>query len=43
GEGKEEKVEKGDVIYIPPNEKHAIDKVGKDNFVFICIIPYLKK
>ena len=43
GEGKEEMVEKGDVIYIPPNEKHAIDNLGKDNFVFICIVPYLKK
>ena len=41
--GVQEKAEMGDVIYIPPNEKHGIDNLGKDNFVFICLIPYIKK
>lgn len=35
-------VMQGDVIYIPPNEKHGIDNLGKDNLVFLCLIPYLK-
>ncbi|MFW9827407.1 MAG: cupin domain-containing protein [Candidatus Thorarchaeota archaeon] len=33
---------KGDFVYIPPNEKHGIDNLGKDNLVFLCLIPYLK-
>jgi len=41
--GQQEKAKKGDVIYVPPNEKHGIDNLGKDNFVFICLIPYIKK
>ncbi|MHA2005838.1 MAG: cupin domain-containing protein [Promethearchaeota archaeon] len=41
--GKEENVKSGDVVYIPPNEKHGIDNLGNDNFVFICLVPYLKK
>jgi quercetin dioxygenase-like cupin family protein len=40
--GEEERVEQGDAIYIPPNEKHGIANLGKENFVFICIVPYLK-
>ena len=38
----ENKVSQGDVIYIPPNENHGIDNLGKDKLVFICLIPYLK-
>jgi quercetin dioxygenase-like cupin family protein len=38
--GTEEFVEKGDVIYIPPNEKHAIENIGKSELVFLCLIPY---
>ena len=38
----ENKVMQGDIIYIPPNEKHGIDNLGKDNLVFICLVPYLK-
>ena len=41
--GKEEIVENGDVIYIPPNEKHGIENVGKEDFIFLCLIPYLNK
>lgn len=40
--GQEETVKNGDVIYIPSNEKHGIDNLGKDNLTFICLIPYLK-
>ncbi|MFX1326833.1 MAG: cupin domain-containing protein [Promethearchaeota archaeon] len=50
GKGKfyndKEKVEiasEGDFVYIPPNEKHGIDNIGKDDLVFLCLIPYLKK
>ena len=41
--GREESAIPGDVFYIPPLEKHAIVNTGTDDFVFICIIPYLKK
>ncbi|MFW9818614.1 MAG: cupin domain-containing protein [Candidatus Thorarchaeota archaeon] len=33
----------GDFFYIPSNEKHGIDNVGKDDLIFLCLIPYLKK
>jgi quercetin dioxygenase-like cupin family protein len=39
----ENRVNQGDIVYIPPNEKHAIDNLGEDNLVFICLVPYLKK
>ena len=38
----ENQVSYGDIVYIPPNEKHGIDNLGKDKLVFICLIPYLK-
>ncbi|MFW9941696.1 MAG: cupin domain-containing protein [Candidatus Thorarchaeota archaeon] len=38
----ENKVTHGDVVYIPPNEKHGIDNLGKDKLIFICLVPYLK-
>ncbi len=38
----ENNVMHGDVIYIPPNENHGIDNIGKDNLIFICLVPYLK-
>jgi len=38
---KEVEVQPGDVIYIPPNEKHGIDNTGTENLVFLCLIPYL--
>jgi len=31
-----------DFVYIPPNEKHGIDNIGKDDLIFLCLIPYLK-
>jgi quercetin dioxygenase-like cupin family protein len=42
-EGQQKMTNMGDIIYIPPNEKHGIDNLGKDNFVFICLVPYIKK
>jgi quercetin dioxygenase-like cupin family protein len=41
--GQEETAKNGDVIYIPSNEKHGINNLGKDNLTFICLIPYLKE
>ena len=32
----------GDFVYIPSNEKHGMDNIGKDNLIFLCLIPYLK-
>ena len=42
-QGKEESGEPGDVFYIPSAEKHAILNAGNEDFVFLCIIPYLNK
>ena len=42
-QGKEESGEPGDVFYIPSSEKHAILNAGNEDFVFLCIIPYLNK
>ena len=36
-------VSEGDFVYIPPNEKHGIDNIGKDYLIFLCLIPYLKE
>jgi len=36
------KAKKDDVVYIPPNELHGIKNESEENFIFICIIPYLK-
>lgn len=41
--GQEELANVGDVFYIPPSEKHAMENLGENDFAFICIIPYLKK
>jgi quercetin dioxygenase-like cupin family protein len=40
-QGNQEEVSEGDVIYIPPNQSHAIINENKEKFIFICIIPYL--
>jgi len=42
-EGQEELANEGDVFYIPPSEKHSMVNLGDNDFVFICVIPYLKK
>jgi len=36
--GKEHKIRKGDVVFIPPNEKHQFKNTGKQLFEFICLI-----
>jgi len=41
--GQEEKVMIGDVLYIPPNENHGIKNLGKEDLIFLCLIPYLNK
>ena len=33
-------VQKGDVLYIPPNEKHGIANEEKEILRFLCLIPY---
>ncbi len=38
----EHKVGPGDVIYIPPNEKHQLKNTGKTTFKFLCLIPSTK-
>ncbi|MHA1914359.1 MAG: cupin domain-containing protein [Promethearchaeota archaeon] len=43
GKSHEEIVKEGDTVFIPPNESHGIDNLGKEKFVFICLIPYLEK
>ncbi len=40
--GNKSEVKSGDVIYIPPNEKHGFENIGSDAFAFTCVIPYLK-
>lgn len=41
-QGEVEITSEGDFIYIPPNEKHGIDNIGKGSLIFLCLIPYLK-
>jgi quercetin dioxygenase-like cupin family protein len=40
--GDHEIASEGDVLYIPPNEKHGIENLSADNLTFLCLIPYLK-
>ena len=40
--GSKVELKNGDVIYIPPNEKHGFENHGDETFAFICVIPYLK-
>lgn len=40
--GQEELANEGDVLYIPPNEKHGIKNLGQDDLIFICIVPIFK-
>jgi quercetin dioxygenase-like cupin family protein len=41
--GETENGSQGDFFFIPPNEKHGIDNIGKSNLIFICLVPYLKE
>jgi quercetin dioxygenase-like cupin family protein len=33
----------GDVVFVPPNEKHQFKNVGKGVLKFLCIVPIEKK
>ena len=38
--GEEEKpIEEGDVLFIPPGEKHQLRNTGKTGLSFLCLIP----
>ena len=39
GEGYERKFRDGNVIFIPPNEKHQFKNSGKKDVKFLCLIP----
>jgi quercetin dioxygenase-like cupin family protein len=36
-------VQSGDVLYIPPNEKHGIENINDKVLRFLCLIPYLRE
>jgi quercetin dioxygenase-like cupin family protein len=40
GEGGERKFRAGDVLFIPPNEKHQLKNNGEKTVKFLCLIPY---
>ena len=42
GEEKEVKFKAGDIIFLPPNEKHQLKNNGKKSVKFLCLIPYIK-
>jgi quercetin dioxygenase-like cupin family protein len=42
GEG-ERKFRAGDVIFIPPNEKHQFKNNGEETVKFLCLIPYTQE
>jgi quercetin dioxygenase-like cupin family protein len=39
GEGEEKKFKPGDVVFVPPNEKHQFKNTGKKLVKFICLVP----
>jgi quercetin dioxygenase-like cupin family protein len=41
GEGEERKFRAGDVIFIPPNEKHQFKNNDEKTVKFLCLIPYM--
>lgn len=43
GKEGEEPVKPGDVVYMPPDEEHQFKNTGKDELVFLCLIPHQKK
>ena len=43
GDGEERKLRAGDVIFIPPNEKHQLKNNGQQTVKFLCLIPYMQK
>ena len=43
GEGKERRFNAGNVIFIPPNEKHQFKNNSEKTTKFLCFIPYMHK
>jgi len=43
GGREERKFKPGDVIFIPPNEKHQFKNNGNKTVKFLCLIPYTEK
>lgn len=41
GEGREESIKEGTVVFIAPNEEHCFTNTGNDTLRFICVIPLL--
>jgi len=41
GGGEERKFRAGDVIFVPPNEKHQFKNPGETTVKFLCLIPYM--
>jgi quercetin dioxygenase-like cupin family protein len=37
--GKPQHMEKGKLAVVPPNTEHQFSNPGKDDFIFICIVP----
>ncbi|MGQ9722128.1 MAG: cupin domain-containing protein [Candidatus Jordarchaeum sp.] len=33
----------GDVLFVPPNEKHGYENLVEETFTFLCVIPILEK
>jgi quercetin dioxygenase-like cupin family protein len=42
GEKGEEILKAGDVVYMPPNEKHQFRNSGSEDLSFLCLIPLQK-
>ena len=43
GEGGDEPVRPGDVVFIPMDEEHQFRNDGDEELRFLCLIPYQKK
>ena len=39
GAGEKTMIQKGDVIFIPPNERHGLTSTGSVPLQFICLVP----
>ena len=43
GGGEERKFRAGNVIFIPPNEKHQLKNNSQKTVKFLCLIPHMQK
>ena len=43
GNGKENPIKPGDVIFVPSDEEHQFRNTGEEDLVFLCLIPHQKK